>query len=109
MYINGFYAPLIEMWVNDAEWESLMDDAGDMSEGDIVRGFKRVVDILRQLCTISGVPEARRQEEGSQRRRPPRTRRRREDREPPHQAGLSPGNEWNGRASCRKHRSGYRR
>jgi len=57
MYINGFQAPLIEMWVNDAEWESLMDDAGDMSEGDIVRGFKRVVDVLRQLCTILGIPE----------------------------------------------------
>ena len=56
MYINGFYSPLIEMWVNDAEWDRIIDEV-DMGEGDIVRSFKRVVDVLRQLCTISNVPE----------------------------------------------------
>ncbi len=56
MYINGFYAPLIEMWVNGAEWESIIDEV-DMGEGDIVRSFKRVVDVLRQFCTISNIPE----------------------------------------------------
>ena len=56
MYINGFYSPLIEMWVNGAEWESIVDEV-DMGEGDIVRSFKRVIDVLRQFCTISNIPE----------------------------------------------------
>lgn len=56
MYINAFYSPLIEMWVNGSEWESIIDEV-DMGEGDIVRTFKRVVDVLRQFCTISGIPE----------------------------------------------------
>jgi len=29
-----------------------------MGEGDIVRSFKRVVDVLRQFTTIANVPEA---------------------------------------------------
>lgn len=57
MYINGFYSPLIEMWVNGAEWEAIVDEV-DMGEGDIVRCFKRVVDVLRQFCTIQNIPEA---------------------------------------------------
>ncbi len=56
MYINGFYSPLIEMWVNGAEWDSIIDEV-DMGEGDIVRSFKRVIDVLRQFCTISNIPE----------------------------------------------------
>ena len=56
MYINGFYSPLIEMWVNGAEWDSIIDEV-EMGEGDIVRTFKRVIDVLRQFCTISGVPD----------------------------------------------------
>ena len=57
MYVNGFYSPLIEMWVNGAEWDDIIDQV-DMGEGDIVRSFKRVVDVLRQFCTISNIPEA---------------------------------------------------
>ncbi len=56
MYINGFYSPLIEMWVNGAEWDSIIDEV-EMGEGDIVRTFKRVIDVLRQFCTISNIPE----------------------------------------------------
>ena len=56
MYINGYYSPLIEMWVNGAEWDDIIDQI-DMGEGDIVRSFKRVVDVLRQFCTISNMPE----------------------------------------------------
>ena len=56
MYINGFYSPLIEMWANGAEWDSIIDEV-DMGEGDIVRCFKRVIDVLRQFCTIANVPE----------------------------------------------------
>ena len=29
----------------------------DMGEGDIVRCFKRVIDVLRQFCTIENMPE----------------------------------------------------
>ena len=29
-----------------------------MGEGDIVRAFKRVVDVLRQLTVVDNVPEA---------------------------------------------------
>ena len=57
MYINGYYSPLIEMWVNDAEWDDIIDQI-DMGEGDIVRSFKRVVDVLRQFCTIPNIPES---------------------------------------------------
>lgn len=56
MYINSFYAPLIEMWVNGAEWQSIIDEV-DIGEGDIVRIFKRTVDVLRQLCTIDNIPD----------------------------------------------------
>ena len=56
MYINGFYSPLIEMWVNGSEWENIIDQV-EMGEGDIVRTFKRVIDVLRQFCTIPNIPE----------------------------------------------------
>ena len=56
MYINGYFSPLIEMWVNGAEWDSIIDEV-DIGEGDIVRTFKRVIDVLRQFCTISNIPE----------------------------------------------------
>jgi superfamily II RNA helicase len=57
MYVNGYYSPLIEMWVNGAEWDSIIDEV-DMGEGDIVRSFKRVIDVLRQFCTVSNIPES---------------------------------------------------
>jgi len=56
MYINTHFSALIEMWINGAEWETVVDQV-DVGEGDLVRCFKRVVDVLRQFCTISGVPE----------------------------------------------------
>lgn len=56
MYINAYYSPLIEMWANGSEWEDLIDQV-DMGEGDIVRCFKRVIDVLRQFCSISNIPE----------------------------------------------------
>lgn len=56
MYINGFYSPLIEMWATGSEWDDIIDQV-DMGEGDIVRCFKRVIDVLRQFCTISNIPE----------------------------------------------------
>ena len=45
------------MWVEGAEWETITEQI-DIGEGDIVRSFKRVVDVLRQFTTIENVPEA---------------------------------------------------
>ena len=55
--LNTFYAPLIEMWVNGAEWQTIVDES-NIGEGDIVRVFKRTVDVLRQLCTIDNIPDS---------------------------------------------------
>lgn len=57
MYINPYFSSLIELWVDGAEWETITEQV-DMGEGDIVRSFKRVVDVLRQFTTIENVPEA---------------------------------------------------
>ncbi len=57
MYINPYFSSLIELWVEGAEWETITEQV-DVGEGDIVRSFKRVVDVLRQFTTISNVPEA---------------------------------------------------
>lgn len=57
MYINSYYSSMIEMWVNGADWESIMSEV-EMGEGDVVRVFKRTVDVLRQLCVIDNIPEA---------------------------------------------------
>lgn len=54
MYINSFYSPLIEQWVNETEWEQIIEQVAQ-SEGDIVRSFKRTVDILRQLTIVPNV------------------------------------------------------
>ena len=57
LYINPYFSSLIELWVEGAEWESINEQI-DIGEGDIVRAFKRVVDVLRQFTTIENVPEA---------------------------------------------------
>lgn len=57
LYINPYFSSLIELWVEGADWETVTEQI-EMGEGDIVRSFKRVVDVLRQFTTISNVPEA---------------------------------------------------
>ena len=57
LYINPYFSSLIELWVEGAEWETITNQI-DIGEGDIVRSFKRVVDVLRQFTTIANVPEA---------------------------------------------------
>lgn len=57
MYVNPYFSSLIELWVEGAEWESITEQI-DMGEGDIVRAFKRTVDVLRQFTTIDNVPES---------------------------------------------------
>ena len=56
MYINSFYSPLIEQWIQDTPWEDIAKQV-DSSEGDIVRIFKRTVDVLRQLTILPNVSE----------------------------------------------------
>ncbi len=55
-YINPYFSSLIELWTDGAEWESISEQI-DMGEGDIVRAFKRTVDVLRQFAVIDNVPE----------------------------------------------------
>ncbi len=57
LYINPYFSSLIELWVEGAQWETVSEQF-DIGEGDIVRAFKRVVDILRQFTTIDNVPES---------------------------------------------------
>lgn len=57
MYINPYFSSLIELWVEGAEWETITEQI-DMGEGDIVRSFKRVVDVLRQFTTVANAPES---------------------------------------------------
>ncbi len=56
-YINPYFSSLIELWVEGSAWVSITDQIA-LGEGDIVRAFKRVVDVLRQFTVISNVPEA---------------------------------------------------
>ena len=56
MYINSYYSPLIEYWVNGGEWEDLMSQI-PTGEGDVVRCFKRTIDVLRQLTVVPNVSD----------------------------------------------------
>lgn len=56
MYINSYYSPLIEYWVNGGEWDELMEQV-PAGEGDIVRCFKRTIDVLRQLTVVPNVSD----------------------------------------------------
>lgn len=56
MYINSFYSPLIEQWMCDTPWEDIAK-LTDSSEGDVVRIFKRTVDVLRQLTILPNISE----------------------------------------------------
>ena len=56
MYINSYYCPLMEQWVQETPWEDIAKQV-DSSEGDIVRIFKRVVDVLRQLTILPNLSE----------------------------------------------------
>ena len=54
MYINSFYSPLIELWIMDGNWENIVDNV-EMGEGDVVRSFKRTVDVLRQITILPNI------------------------------------------------------
>ena len=56
MFINSYYSPLVEYWINGGDWEGLIEQAGT-GEGDVVRSFKRTVDVLRQLTIVPNVSD----------------------------------------------------
>lgn len=56
MYINSYYCSLIEQWVQNTPWEDISKQV-ESSEGDIVRIFKRVVDVLRQLTILPKISD----------------------------------------------------
>ncbi|MDD3593131.1 MAG: DEAD/DEAH box helicase [Candidatus Gastranaerophilales bacterium] len=56
MNLNPKFSAFIEHWINGCEWEELFID-GEFSEGDVVRAFKRTIDVLRQLCTVANIPQ----------------------------------------------------
>ena len=56
LYINPYFSSMIELWVEGAQWDTITGMM-EIGEGDIVRAFKRVVDVLRQLTTIDNIPE----------------------------------------------------
>lgn len=51
------YAPLAYRWADGQSWDDLIVDSG-LESGDLVRAFRRTLDISRQLSFIPGVPPA---------------------------------------------------
>ena len=65
MYINPFYCYFIEYWIGAnlnpennpiTTWENMFEDF-EISQGDVVRTFKRTIDVLRQLLILDGISE----------------------------------------------------
>ena len=62
MNLHSHFCSLIEFWVNSdnpetssiASWEQMFSES-EFSQGDVVRAFKRTIDILRQITTIDGL------------------------------------------------------
>jgi len=53
---NPKFSAYIEYWINGGEWEDMFVEE-EFSEGDVVRAFKRTIDVLRQFCSIKGIPD----------------------------------------------------
>lgn len=53
--LNPHFSALIEMWADGWNWDDLVKNV-DLAEGDIVRTFKRTIDLLRQLTIVPNVP-----------------------------------------------------
>ena len=62
MNLHSHFCYLIEYWVNSdnedtsaiAAWDEMFKDS-EFSQGDVVRAFKRTIDILRQITIIEGI------------------------------------------------------
>ncbi len=65
MYINPHFCWFIEYWIGAnlnpdnnsmVTWEEMFSDS-EISQGDVVRTFKRTIDVLRQLTIIDGISD----------------------------------------------------
>ncbi len=62
MNLHSHFCSLIEFWVNSdnedtssiVAWDEMFKDS-EFSQGDVVRAFKRTIDILRQITIIEGI------------------------------------------------------
>ena len=62
MNLHSHFCYLIEYWVNSdnedtlpiVAWDEMFKDS-EFSQGDVVRAFKRTIDILRQITIIEGI------------------------------------------------------
>lgn len=53
--INAAFAPLVEEWAKgDIEWDELMSSTS-MDDGDVLRGLRRVTDLLKQITHAPNV------------------------------------------------------
>ena len=50
------FAALTEMWAQGASWEHI-SRATVYDEGDVVRAFRRTLDLCRQYMRAEGIPE----------------------------------------------------
>lgn len=51
------FAPIVALWANGCRWSSLFKFT-EMSDGDVVRSMRQLIDLLRQLETIPCMPPA---------------------------------------------------
>ncbi len=65
MYINKDYCYFIEYWIganqnpennNIETWDNMFEGT-EISQGDVVRTFKRTIDVLRQIVLLDGIDE----------------------------------------------------
>lgn len=50
------FAPLVVLWGNGARWSTLFKFT-NMTDGDVVRAMRQLIDLLRQLETMPAAPE----------------------------------------------------
>lgn len=55
--LNPHFSSLVEFWALGGEWEELTKGL-DIGEGDVVRIFKRTIDLLRQLTTLPNISQS---------------------------------------------------
>lgn len=53
--LNSYFSGLTEAWIRGARWEALQDMSG-LEPGDIMRMFRRTLDLCRQFRHARGVP-----------------------------------------------------
>lgn len=50
------FAPLVVLWGNGAKWSTLFKFT-EMTDGDVVRAMRQLIDLLRQIEMLPGAPE----------------------------------------------------